>query len=90
LVEQKKKESKLDLTVKTYPKETRPTAQIYFGFRPPKNWRLNSILQKDSDYQKLRKAWDNETDPEIKEQLHMKLLEYRAKVRNVHNLPDED
>ena len=67
-------------------KEQKPMAQIYFGIRPPKNWRLNSILQKDPAYQKLRRAWDNETDLEIKEQLHLKLSEYRAKVRKENNL----
>ena len=48
------------------------------------------ILQKDLEYQKLRAAWDNETDPMMKEQLHLKLSEYRAKVRKENNLPDED
>ena len=79
----------LDLTQKTYPKETRPTAQIYFGFRPPKNWRLNSILQKDPEFQKLLNAWDDETDSEKKEKLSLELDERREKVRKEHNLPEE-
>lgn len=65
-------------------------AQIFFGNSLPKNWRLNSILQKDPEYQKLREAWDNETDPMMKEQLRQKLIEYRAKVRKENNLPDEN
>lgn len=65
-------------------------AQIFFGNCLPKNWRLNSILQKDPEYQKLREAWDNETDPMMKEQLRQKLIEYRAKVRKENNLPDEN
>ncbi len=69
-------------------KEQKPKAQIYFGIRPPKNWRLNSILQKDPEYQELRHAWDNETDPGIKEQLHLILSEYRAKVRKENNLQE--
>ena len=67
-------------------KEHQVKAQIFFGIRPPKNWRLNGILQKDPEYQKLRRAWDGETDSEIKEQLHLKLSEYRAKVRKENNL----
>ena len=67
-------------------KEQKSTARIFFCNSLPKNWRLNLILQKDPEYQKLREAWDNETDPEIKEQLHLKLSEYRAKVRKENNL----
>ena len=69
-------------------KEQKPKAQIYFGIRPPKNWRLNSILQKDSEYQKLRHAWNNETDPETKEQKRQEALAYRAKVRKENNLQE--
>ncbi len=68
--------------------ESKAKAQIYFGFRPPKNWRLNSILQKDPEYQKQRSAWDDETDPEIKEQLRLKLIEYRERVRKENNLKE--
>ena len=69
-------------------KEQKPKAQILFGIRPPKNWQLNSVLQEDPEYQKLRDAWDEETDPETKEQLHLKLSEYRAKVRKENNLQE--
>ena len=79
----------LDLTQKTEPPKPFTGARIFSGVRPPKNWRLNSILQKDPEYQKLRSAWDDETDPEIKEQLSLKLREYKAKVRKEHNLPEE-
>ena len=79
----------LDLTQKTEPPKPFTGARIFFGVRPPKNWRLNSILQKDPEYQKLRSAWDDETDPEIKEQLSLKLSKYKAKVRKEHNLPEE-
>ena len=62
-------------------KEERATARIYIGVRPPKNWRLNSVLQKDPDFQLLRDAWDDETDPEEKERLRLQALEYREKIR---------
>ena len=71
-------------------KEERATARIYIGVRPPKNWRLNSVLQKDPDFQLLRDAWDDETNPEVKEQLRLKLVEYKAKVRKEMNLPEEE
>lgn len=80
----------LDLTQKTEPPKPFTGARIFFGVRPPKNWRLNSILQKDPKYQELRSAWDDETDPEIKEQLSLKLSKYKAKVRKEHNLPEEE
>ena len=80
------KKSKLDLTQKTGEPKPFTGARIIFGMKPPKNWRLNGILQKDPEYQKLRRAWDNETDPEMKERLHLKLCEYRAKVRKEHKL----
>ncbi len=78
----------LDLTQKTDPPKPFTGARIFFGIRPPKNWRLNSILQKDPEYQKLRSAWDDETDPEIKEQLRLKLGKYKAKVREENNLQE--
>ena len=65
-------------------------ARIIFGMKPPKNWRLNSVLQKDPDFQELRDAWDEETNPEVKEQLRLKLTEYKAKVRKEMNLPEEE
>ena len=69
--------------------ESKAKVQIYFGIRPPKNWRLNSILQKDPVYQNLRDAWDEEADPLFKEQKGKALGAYRAKVRKEHNLPEE-
>jgi len=80
----------LDLTQKTYPKKHWTGARIIFGVKPPKNWRLNSVLQKDPEYQKLRDFWDKETNPEAKEQLRLKLAEYKAKVRKEMNLPEEE
>ena len=79
----------LDLTQKTDPPKPFTGARIIIGFKPPKNWRLNLILQKDPEYQKLRSAWDDEMDPGVKEQLNLKLREYKAKVRKEHNLPEE-
>ena len=79
----------LDLTQKTEPPKPFTGARIFFGVRPPKNWRLNSILQKDPEYQKLRSAWDDETDPEKKEKLSLELDERREKVRKENNLPEE-
>ena len=79
----------LDLTQKTDPPKPFTGARIIIGFKPPKNWRLNLILQKDPEFQKLLNAWDDETDPEIKEQLRPKLSKYKAKVRKEHNLPEE-
>ena len=67
-------------------KEQKPKAQILFGIRPPKNWQLNSVLQEDPEYQKLRDAWDKETNPEAKEQKRQEALIYRAKVRKENNL----
>ena len=68
--------------------ESTMKARIFFGNSLPKNWQLNLVLQKDPAYQKLRDAWDEETDPETKEQLHLKLSEYRAKVRKENNLQE--
>ncbi len=65
-------------------------AQIYFGNSLPKNLKLNSALIKDPEYQELRRAWDQETDPTLKEEKRQKALNYRAKVREELNLPDED
>ena len=79
----------LDLTQKTDPPKPFTGARIIFGFKPPKNWRLNLILQKDPEFQKLLNAWDDETDPEKKEQLSLELDERREKVRKKHNLPEE-
>ena len=64
-------------------------AQIFFGNSLPKNWRLNLVLQKDPDYQKLRDDWDDETNPTLKEQKSKALDEYKAKVRKEMNLPEE-
>ena len=69
-------------------KEQQTRAQIFFGIRPPKNWRLNGILQKDPEYQKLRDDWDDETDPVLKEQKSQVLSEYREKVRKENNLQE--
>lgn len=79
----------LDLTQKTGKPKPFTGARIFFGVKPPKNWRLNSVLQKDPKYQKLRDAWNEETNPEAKEQLRLKLAEYKAKVRKEMNLPEE-
>ena len=80
------KKSKLDLTQKTDEPKPFTGARIIFGMKPPKNWRLNGILQKDPEYQKLRRAWDEETNPETKEQKRQEALVYRAKVRKENNL----
>ena len=69
--------------------ESTTKAQIFFGNSLPKNWRLNSVLQKNSDYQKLRDDWDDETNPTLKEQKSKALDEYKAKVRKEMNLPEE-
>ena len=69
--------------------ESTMKAQIFFGNSLPKNWRLNLILQKDPDYQKLRDDWDDETNPTLKEQKSKALDEYKAKVRKEMNLPEE-
>lgn len=65
-------------------------ARIFFGIKPPKDWQLNSILQKDPEFQALYIAWDNETDQECREQLRLKLLEYEAKVRKNLGITDEE
>lgn len=64
-------------------------AQIFFGNSLPKNWKINSVLQKDAEYQKLRDAWDDETDPTLKEQKSQALDNYREKVRKEMNLPED-
>ncbi len=65
-------------------------AQIYFGSSLPKNLILNSVLVQDQEYQKLRRAWDQETNPTLKEEKRQKALDFRAKVRDEMNLPNED
>ncbi len=70
-------------------KEQKTTARIFFCNSLPKNWRLNLVLQKDPEYQKLRDDWDNETDPVLKEQKSQVLREYRAKVRRERGIPEE-
>ncbi len=79
----------LDLTQKTENPKPYTGVRIIFGVKPPKNWRLNLILQKEPEFQKLLKAWRKETDAEKKEQLRQKLIEYKDKVRKEHNLPEE-
>ena len=79
----------LDLTQTTEPPKPFTGARIIIGFKPPKNWRLNLILQKDPEFQKLLDAWDKETDSEMKELLRLELIEYEDKVRKDHNLPEE-
>ena len=80
----------LDLTQKTEKPKQFTGARIFFGVKPPKNWRLNSVLQKDSEYQKLREAWDQETDPTMKEEKRQEVLAYKAIVRKKMNLPEEE
>ena len=65
-------------------------ALIFFGIKPPKDWQLNSILQKDPEFQALYTAWDNEAEQERREQLRLKLIDYEAKVRKDHSIPDEE
>ncbi len=79
----------LDLTQKTDSPKPFTGARIIIGFKPPKNWRLNLILQKDPEFQKLLNAWDKETDSVKKELLCLGLKEYEDKVRKEHNLPEE-
>lgn len=69
--------------------ESTTKARIFFGNSLPKNWRLNSALQTDTDYQKLRDDWDDETNPELKEQKAQLLRDYKAKARKRLNLPED-
>lgn len=69
-------------------KKQRTTAQIFFCNSLPKNWRLNLVLQKDTEYQKLRHAWNEETNPVLKVQKAQVLRAYKAKVRKERNIPE--
>ena len=71
----------LDLTQKTENPAPFTGTRIISGGKLPKNWKENLLKQKDEKYQKLWKAWDQETNPELEKQRHQELQEYWAKRR---------
>ena len=56
-------------------------ATIFFGVKPPKNWKENLVKQKDEGYQELLKEWLDEKDPVIKKQKWQEAKEYWVKRR---------
>ena len=71
----------LDLTQKTDPPAPLTDVQILIGYKPPKNWKENSLKRQDQTYQVLLDRWDQETDPEKEEKRYQELRAYWAKRR---------
>ena len=71
----------LDLTQKTENPTPLAGTRIIFGGQLPKNWKENLQKQKDKQYQKLAQAWDEETDPTVKQEKRKALDNYWAKRR---------
>ena len=71
----------LDLTQKTENPAPFTGTRIISGGKLPKNWKENLQKQKDKQYQKLAQAWDEETDPTVKQEKRKALDNYWAKRR---------
>ena len=80
----------LDLTQKTEKPKPFTGARIFFGVKPPKNWKANSLLRQDKVYQQMWLELHKETDPKRKEQLLKEVAEYKAKFLKKHGIKLEE
>ena len=70
----------LDLTQKTYKKETGSRSRILLGVKLPKNYQEIRRVQRDPKNQELSMAWAMEKDPELRKQKWQALKDYWAEL----------
>ena len=69
----------LDLTQKTEKPKPFTGARIFFGVKPPKNWKANSAMRQDLVYRQMALDWMNAKDEHTKDKISKQMVEYKEK-----------
>ena len=69
----------LDLTQKTEKPKPFTGARIFFGVKPPKNWKANSAMRQDPVYKQMALDWMNAKDEQTKDKISKQMVEYKEK-----------